>query len=121
MRLPQLWICRPLPTHGFALPPRLIFLGRRRVLVGFDVNFNLSAFFQLHFLAVLVGQRVLNSNFLIERLGPMNIYLRFLRFARVYRLNQFFHGARFRCLGSRHLSAPPSWLCGLEGPERMWE
>jgi hypothetical protein len=47
MRMPELWIRSLLPADGFALPLRLVFLGCRRALVGFDVNFNLSALFQL--------------------------------------------------------------------------
>jgi hypothetical protein len=76
-----------LPANGFTPPHRLVLFRSRGALVGFDMNFNLSALFQLHFVAVLVGQGVFDPNFLIERLGPMNIYLRLLGFARVHRLD----------------------------------
>jgi hypothetical protein len=48
----------------FALPIRLILLRSRSAFVSFDVNFNLNAFLQLHFVALLVGQCVLDADFM---------------------------------------------------------
>jgi|HubBroStandDraft_5_1064220.scaffolds.fasta_scaffold50357_3 hypothetical protein len=115
MRMPELWIRSLLPADGFALPLRLVFLGCRRALVGFDVNFNLSALFQLHLGAVFVSQGVLDSDFLIQRLGTVYVYLRLLWVAWVGWLDYFLHGSRLRSFCSRHGSPLPlqvrtTWL-----------
>jgi hypothetical protein len=45
MHMSEVRVRGPLSAYGFALSIRLVLLGDRRVLVGFDVNLNLSAFF----------------------------------------------------------------------------
>jgi hypothetical protein len=40
--------------------------------IGFDVDFNLSTLFQLHFVAILVSQFVCDANFLIQGLRSVN-------------------------------------------------
>src|ERR1700733_1259093 len=102
MHVSELRVRGSLSTYGFALPGRLVLFRCRRALVGFDVNLNLSAFFQLHFAAVFVSQGVIDSDFLIQRLGTVNVYLRLLWIAGVCWLDYLFYGSRFRSFCSRH-------------------
>jgi hypothetical protein len=61
----------------------------------FDGDLHGRALLEFHFVALFVGEAVLNADFFIERVGPLlNIYLRLFGLTRVGRLDDSLDGSR---------------------------
>jgi len=59
----------------------LITFGGCRVLFCFNGNVHVGTLFEAYLIAVFIRQGVLNADFLIQGVSPLDEYLRLLRFA----------------------------------------
>ena len=122
----------PESLEGMALDPyslarhcRIISLGWLSssvvVFFGCDGNVNVSALFEPHVIAMLVSQRVFNSEVAILVVGLVNSNLSLLRLARTRRRNDFVdhsgHGSTWRFYLPRSIHVQFCYSCG---PGHAW-